>query len=93
MYIIDNELLEYTGIYNFSNEGACTWYDFAVEINTLLGHTCRVNPCRSEDFPSSALRPAYSVLDKTKVRNTFGIDVPYWRDSLALVVQDYLKYR
>ena len=93
MYIIDNELLEYTGIYNFSNEGACTWYDFAVEIITLLGHTCRVNPCRSEDFPSSALRPAYSVLDKTKVRNTFGIDVPYWRDSLALVVQDYLKYR
>lgn len=89
MHIIENGMLDKTGIYNYSNEGTCTWYDFAVAINEYLGHTCRVQPCRTEDFPSPAVRPAYSVLDKTKVKKAFDIEVPYWRDSLELVVQEY----
>ena len=88
-YIIENDMLDRTGVYNYSNEGTCTWYDFAKEINDLLGHTCRIIPCRTSDFPSPAARPAYSVLDKTKVKETFGVEIPYWRDSLKLVVQEY----
>ena len=73
------------GIYHFSNEGVCSWYDFAVAIARKYGHTgCRVLPCRSSEFPSKVVRPAYSVLDKSKIRNVFGVDVPYWLDSLAV---------
>lgn len=89
-YIIEEGMLEKTGIYNYSNEGTCTWYDFAHSINDLLGHTCRILPCRTADFPTPARRPAYSVLDKTKVKETFGIEVPHWRHSLELVIKDYM---
>lgn len=72
------------GIYHFSNEGVCSWYDFAVEIARLAGHdSCRIDPCRNDEFPSKVTRPAYSVLDKTKVKRTFGITIPHWRASLA----------
>lgn len=91
LYLIDNELLDKEGIYNYSNEGACSWYDFAAEINDLLGHTCHVSPCRSEDYPTPAARPSYSVLDKAKFKATFGLEIPYWRNSLRLVVQEYLN--
>ena len=71
------------GIYHFSNEGVCSWYDFAVEIANIAGNTaCRIIPCHSSEFPSPVTRPSYSVLDKTKIKNTFDIDIPHWRESL-----------
>ncbi len=71
------------GIYHFSNEGVCSWYDFAVEIARAAGHDrCDIRPCHSSEFPSKVTRPAYSVLDKTKIKETFGIEIPHWRDSM-----------
>lgn len=71
------------GIYHYSNEGVCSWYDFAKVIADSAGTTgCDIQPCHSEEFPSLVRRPAYSVLDKTKVKNTFGVKVPFWIDSL-----------
>ena len=71
------------GVYHFSNEGVCSWYDFARAIAELSGQTCcDIRPCLSEEFPSRVCRPAYSVLDKTKIKETFGLQIPYWRDSL-----------
>lgn len=72
-----------TGIYHFSNEGVCSWYDFTKQIAEYAGYTqCDIQPCHSEEFPGPVKRPAYSVLDKTKVKDVFGIHVPYWTDSL-----------
>lgn len=90
-FILDEDMLDKTGVYNFSNEGTCSWYDFAKEINDQFGYTCKVTPCRTADFPSPAARPAYSVLDKTKVKDTFGLEVSHWRDSLRFVVQEFLE--
>ena len=71
------------GIYHFSNEGVISWYDFTKAIHLLAGiTTCDVQPCHSDEFPAKAHRPAYSVLDKTKFKTTFGVTVPYWLDSL-----------
>lgn len=71
------------GIYHFSNEGVCSWFDFTKEIAGLAKHTnCDIQPCHSDEFPSPVKRPAYSVLDKTKIKTTFGIKIPYWTDSL-----------
>ena len=76
------------GIYHFSNEGVCSWYDFAVEIATAAGNTaCRINPCHSSEFPSPVTRPSYSVLDKTKIKNTFDIDIPHWRESMEYCIK------
>ena len=82
--IIENRKYEgNTGIYHFSNEGVCSWYDFTKMIALLAGHNgCDIEPCHSDEFPSPVKRPAYSVLDKTKIKNTFGIHIPYWLDSL-----------
>ena len=72
-----------TGIYHFSNEGVCSWYDFTKMIAEYARNTeCDVQPCHSDEFPSPVKRPAYSVLDKTKVKETFSINVPYWTESL-----------
>ncbi|MFC2673488.1 MAG: dTDP-4-dehydrorhamnose reductase [Prevotella melaninogenica] len=72
-----------SGIYHFSNEGVCSWYDFTIKIAELAGNTaCDIQPCHSDEFPSPVTRPAYSVLDKTKIKETFGIKIPYWVDSL-----------
>lgn len=72
-----------SGIYHFSNEGVCSWYDFTKMIAEYNGTTdCDVQPCHSNEFPSPVKRPSYSVLDKTKIKETFGIKVPYWTDSL-----------
>ena len=74
-----------TGIYHFSNEGVCSWYDFTKKIAELAGNTsCDIQPCHSNEFPSPVTRPAYSVLDKTKIKQTFGITIPYWTDSLKV---------
>lgn len=71
------------GIYHYSNEGVCSWYDFTKKIAELAGNTgCDIQPCHSDEFPSPVTRPAYSVLDKTKIKTTFEITVPYWTDSL-----------
>ena len=79
------------GIYHYSNEGVCSWYDFTKVIAEYADHTnCDIQPCHSEEFPSSVKRPAYSVLDKTKIKQTFGVKVPYWIDSLKVCL-DHLK--
>ena len=76
------------GIYHFSNEGVCSWYDFAVEIAAVAGNTnCRINPCHSSEFTSPVTRPPYSVLDKTKIKNTFDIDIPHWRESMEYCIK------
>lgn len=72
------------GIYHYSNEGVCSWYDFTKRIAENAGNTgCDIQPCHSDEFPSPVNRPAYSVLDKTKFKSTFGLSVPYWTDSLS----------
>ena len=75
------------GIYHFSNEGVCSWYDFAVEIAAAGNANCRINPCHSSEFPSPVTRPPYSVLDKTKIKNTFDIDIPHWRESMEYCIK------
>ena len=73
----------HNGIYHYSNEGVCSWYDFTKMIAEYAGNTgCDIKPCHSDEFPSKVKRPAYSVLDKTKIKETFGISIPYWTDSL-----------
>ena len=81
-HIINTRQLDKTGIYHFSNEGVCSWFDFAKIICELSGNTCDIQPCYSEEFPSPVKRPHFSVLDKSKLKSTFGIRVPYWTDSL-----------
>ena len=82
--IIENRKFDSNeGIYHFSNEGVCSWYDFTKVIAQMAGHTtCDIQPCHSDEFPSPVKRPAYSVLDKSKIKDTFGITIPYWTDSL-----------
>ncbi len=81
-----------TGIYHYSNEGVCSWYDFAKMIQEYSGHTrCDIQPCHSGEFPSAVRRPSYSVLDKTKIKETFGIRIPYWTDSLRKAVDLLVK--
>lgn len=76
------------GVYHFSNEGVCSWYDFAVEIAAAAGNTnCRIEPCHSCEFPSPVTRPPYSVLDKTKIKKTFDIDIPHWRESMEYCIK------
>ena len=71
------------GIYHYSNEGVCSWFDFTKAIAEIAGnHDCNIQPCHSAEFPSPVVRPSYSVLDKTKFKSTFGLAVPYWTDSL-----------
>ncbi len=77
-----------TGVYHYSNEGVCSWYDFTKMIAEYSGQTgCDIQPCHSNEFPSPVTRPSYSVLDKTKIKETFGVSVPYWTESLRLCIQ------
>jgi len=77
-----------TGIYHYSNEGVCSWFDFTKTIAEYSGHAdCDIQPCHSDEFPSPVKRPAYSVLDKTKVKDTFGIRIPYWTESLKECIE------
>lgn len=81
-----------TGIYHYSNEGVCSWYDFTKMIAEYAGQTaCDVQPCHSDEFPSPVTRPAYSVLDKTKVKETFEIRIPYWTESLKKCIANLTK--
>lgn len=81
------------GIYHYSNEGVCSWYDFTKTIAELAGRTkCDIQPCHSDEFPSKVKRPAYSVLDKTKIKTVFGLRIPYWTDSLKTCLQNLKEY-
>ncbi|MBO5902114.1 MAG: dTDP-4-dehydrorhamnose reductase [Alistipes sp.] len=80
------------GIYHFSNEGVCSWYDFAREIAHVAGNThCEICPCLSSEYPSKVTRPAYSVLDKSKIRQTFNITIPYWTDSVERCINKLIS--
>ena len=81
--VIRNQIALNAGIYNYSNEGVCTWYDFAVEIIQEAGLTCHVNPVLTKDYQSAAQRPAYSVMDKSKIKDNYNLSIPHWRASLT----------
>ena len=85
----DNQQYSKRGVYHYSNEGVCSWYDFTKMIAEYNGTTaCDVQPCHSNEFPSPVTRPSYSVLDKTKIKDTFGIEIPYWTDSLKKCISN-----
>lgn len=90
--IIENKKYsDKSGIYHFSNEGVCSWYDFTKMIAEYSGHTqCKVKPCHSDEFPSPVKRPAYSVLDKTKIKETFDVEIPYWTESLKKCINNLI---
>jgi len=71
-----------SGLFHYSNEGVISWYDFAKAIYEIKGVDCKVNPIRTSEYPTPAKRPAFSVLDKAKIKTSFGLEIPYWRDSL-----------
>lgn len=78
-----------TGVYHFSNEGVCSWFDFTKMIAEYSGQTeCDIQPCHSNEFPSPVTRPSYSVLDKSKIKDVFGVKVPYWTDSLKTCIKN-----
>ena len=88
---MENDIYSQQGIYHFSNEGVCSWYDFTQMIASHSGHTaCHIQPCHSSEYPSKVIRPAYSVLDKTKIKQVFGIHIPYWNDSLKTCINNIL---
>lgn len=91
--IVENCKYEgHSGIYHFSNEGVCSWYDFAKMIADMAGNIgCDIRPCHSDEFLSPVKRPAYSVLDKTKIKETFGLSIPYWTDSLRICINNLKK--
>ena len=91
--IVENRKYEgHDGIYHYSNEGVCSWYDFTKMIAKIAGNTeCDIQPCYSSEYPSPVKRPAYSVLDKKTFKETFGVTVPYWVDSLEVCIANLKK--
>lgn len=90
-FMSDSDMAPYskTGVYHYSSEGVCSWYDFTKMIAEYNGTTaCDIRPCHSNEFPSPVTRPSYSVLDKTKIKETFGLEVPYWTDSLKKCISN-----
>ena len=87
--VIEENMLHLTGEYNFSNEGSVSWYDFAVAINRACGHHCDIFPVSSEEYGSKVKRPSFSVLDKSKVKKTFGVRIPHWLESLDEGIRAY----
>lgn len=85
--VITERQLDRQGIYHYSNEGVCSWYDFAVEICRQCGNACDIRPCHSDEFPSKVRRPHYSVLDKTQTKCSFNISIPNWTDSLRNTIR------
>lgn len=86
-HIVESRQLDKCGVYHFTDEGVCSWFDFAKEICAMSGNECNIQPCHTDEFPTKAERPHYSVLDKTKVKTTFGLSIPYWRDSLVRCIK------
>lgn len=91
LQILEPENISRTGVYNYTNEGVCSWYDLAWEVCDLSGNLCDVLPCRTGEYPVKAARPHFSVLDKTKVRSTFSIEIPHWKDSLRYCLAKLLQ--
>lgn len=85
--VIKNHFALEAGIYNYSDEGACTWYDFATEIVNEAGLECRINPVLTRDYKQEAQRPAYSVMDKSKIKENYDLLIPHWRNSLRLCLK------
>lgn len=90
-YIISTDQLDKPGVYHFSNEGVASWYDFALEISNLFGNVCDIQPCHSEEFPSKVKRPHFSVLDKSKIKETFCLSIPHWKESLKVCINELNK--
>jgi dTDP-4-dehydrorhamnose reductase len=88
--VIRNQSAFTAGIYNYSNEGICSWYDFATAIVEEAGLNCKVNPILSAEFKSAAKRPFYSVLDKSKIKECYNIEIPHWRESLRKCIRNLL---
>lgn len=87
----NDERIEHEGIYHFSNEGVCSWYDFATEVVKMSGLSCKVNPVTTAEYPTKTERPAYSVLDKTKIKKTFEIRIPEWQEALGRCLEEIKK--
>ncbi len=91
LYIIEKdiskEVLFHPGIFHYSNEGVCSWFDFTKAIHEIAGVNCKVLPIESEEYPTAAPRPHYSVLNKRKLKEVYKIDIPYWKDSLSECIQ------
>jgi len=85
--VIRNQIAFNAGIYHYSNEGTCSWYDFATEIINESGLKCKVIPILSKEYPTAARRPSFSVLDKSKIKENYGIDIPHWRESLKRCIK------
>jgi len=89
IHIIENGNIEDNiGTYHYSNEGVCSWYDLTKVIGEYCGNSCDIKPCHSNEFPSNVTRPSYSVLDKTKIKKTFGLEIPYWMDSVKRCIEN-----
>ena len=89
MKVINENLLDKTGEYNFTNEGSVSWYDFAVAINRACGNHCDISPISSDEYGSKVKRPSFSVLDKSKVKKIIGVKIPHWLDSLDDAIKSY----
>jgi dTDP-4-dehydrorhamnose reductase len=87
IHVIETGQLSKTGLYHFSGDGAVSRFDFACAVRDLCGNACDIQPCLSADYPSKAMRPAYSALDKSLVRKTFGVEIPSWRESLEACIR------
>ncbi len=85
------EVRNISGIYHYSNEGSCSWFEFAKEIMKESKINCKVNPIPAQDYPTPAKRPKFSLLDKTKIKKTFGVAVPFWKDSLKACIKQSAK--
>ena len=80
------------GIYNYSNEGVCSWYDFAIKIHEIAGVTgCAVRPLETSEYPTPATRPHYSVMNKKKIRDAYSIMIPHWENSLKVCIANLMK--
>ncbi|MFI3302740.1 MAG: dTDP-4-dehydrorhamnose reductase [Rikenellaceae bacterium] len=87
-HIIETNQLDKCGVYHFSNEGVCSWYDFAKHISSMSENSCNIRPIHSDEYPAKVTRPHYSVLDKTKIKATFGVEIPYWTESLKKCIAE-----
>ena len=89
--VIRNQIAFVAGTFHYSNEGVCGWYDFATEIFLEAGLKCKVNPILSKDFSSTVKRPSFSVLDKSKIKEDYGLEIPHWRKSLLKCLEKMPK--
>jgi len=88
---VDSDMLQFVpGIFNYSNSGVCSWYDLTMEICRLIGCRAKVVPIESHEFPGAVKRPGYSVMNKSKIQEVYGVDVPYWKDSLERCIQNLM---